>query len=362
MSKAVQLYPHEMSTALELRLTDFDDPMTGCAVEVREASSLSEDGENDSAGRVQGYDAFSSGTPWRKLTFRLTADLPDAELGRVLPATSSVETDTTLVVLMTCPSTKFRHGVRLARSKHGAWTGHATIQRADIKGVVMLRPQLVRATGIPTTEDLPFATKTGAVIAVGEPISIYVDVEPSGVGVFHSTVVLSWEDFANSEHAWRREHPDDVFHLEPYGGEPRLYLNSRYTQLREILESDAKRGPEAVLRDMTAALIAQPALLQLATVALTGLESDDDSGTVVVPSGWRGDLVASVLPRLYPEEASEEERLRRAAHEIREADGAASLMARLGSVVQEMVASYKTVEAAIRTYESTREREEVLDD
>jgi hypothetical protein len=312
--------------------------------------------------RIDGYDA-SGVSGWRKLSFRLTADLPTSELHEILPPTSSVDSDTAMVVLMTCASTKFRHGVRLKHAGNGTWAGTAAIQRDDVKGIVTLRPQLVRATGIPATEDLPFATTAGALVAVGDPISLYVDAEAGGGrALLQSTVMIAWEDFANSEHAWRREHPDDVFHLEPFGADPRLYLNSRYAQLRDIMESDAKRGPEAVLRDMTAAIIAQPALLQLATVAISGLELDEDSGSVDAPGGWRGDLLASVLPRLYPEEPSEEDRLQRAAHELRESDGAASLISRLGSVIQEMTASYKTIESAVRTYESARGREETLDD
>jgi hypothetical protein len=361
MSRAIQLFPYEVSTALELRLSDFDDPLAGRPVDVRALGASGNDDEDEPSTRVDGYDAFSSGDTWRKLTFRMTARLPIDELDRILPSTSSLETDTVMVVLMTCQATKFRHGVRLKRNKDGSWSGLAGIQRDDVKGTVSLRAQLLRSTGIPSSEELPFATKAGAVIAVGDTMTMYVDLEPGGAGLLHSTVPISWEDFTNSDHVWRREHPDDVFHLEPFGHEPHLYLNSRYTQLREIMDSDAKRGPEAVLRDMSAAMIAQPVLLQLATVAIAALEIDEDSGSVDVPSGWRGTVIGSVLPLLYPEVVSEEERTVRAAREIRESDGAASMLSRLGSVVQEMIASYKTVESAVRTFESTRDGEEGSD-
>ena len=354
MSKAVALYPYAVSGELELKLTDFDDPASERSVDVSELRFAASENNDEEAPRVMGYDVSSART-WRKLGFRIEAALADHELSRILPPTSSVENDARMVVLLTCTSTKFRHGVRLKHANGGRWSAVATIQREDVKGAVLLRPQLIRVTGIPASEELPFATSAGTTIAVGEPIYLHVDPQPSGGGILQSTVVISWEDFSNSDNAWRREHADDVFHLEPFLGEPRLYLNSRYAQLRDVMESTAKRGWEAVLRDMTAAMIAQPALFQLATVAISGLELDQDSGTVEAPSGWKHDLLASVLPRLYPEEPSEEDRLQRAALEIRESDGAASLMARLGSVIQEMTSSYKTLEAAVRIYESTRE-------
>jgi hypothetical protein len=218
----------------------------------------------------------------------------------------------------------------------------------------------VRTSGIPAEDEaLPYATAVGSVIATGASLTLFVDVQPRTT--LQSTVPMFWEDFANSEHPWRRGHADDVFHLEPFG-EPRLYLNSRYTQLREVLDSDAKRGPEAHLRDMAAALIALPVLLQLATSALMSLEREEDSGAVVAPGGWKSDLLASVLPRLYPEEAGEDARMRRAASDVRDPDGTASLLSRLGSVVQEMIASYKTIEAALRSHEGAREREEAWND
>jgi len=362
MSKAVQLYPHAVAATLDLRLRDFDDPATGRAIAAVEIRRSAEGDEESSSDQIAGYDV-SSVSEWRKLSFRVTAELSREELQRVLPPTSSFETDATMVVLMTCPSTKFRHGVRLRHLKDGIWSGTVAIQRDDVKGVITLRPQLARATGIPAADDLPFATSARSLVAVGEPVSLYVDVDTGGGrGLLQSTVMIAWEDFANSDHAWRREHSDDLFHVEPFGTEPRLYLNSRYAQLREIMESDAKRGSEAALRDMMAVMIAQPALLQLATAAITGLEVDEDSGSVEVPSGWRANLLASVLPRLYPEEPSPEDRLQRAAQEVRESDGAASLLARLGSVIQELTSSYKTVETALRTHEAARDREENLDD
>lgn len=359
MSKAVQLYPHAVSGGLHLRLSDFDDPVTGETVAVRDLGRSDAEEEEGLPASAKGYDASPANSrKWSKLTFKLTATLPTDDIAKIVPDTSDLSADTSLIVLLTCPSTKLRHGICLNHAERGLWTGYGVVQREDVRSIVWLRPQLLRVTGIPTDEALPYATKAGSMIAFGEGVPVYIDPTPR---LLNSTVVTMWEDFANSDDVWRREHPDDVFHLEPFV-DPRLYLNSRYSQLREVLESSAKRGPDAALRDLTATLIAQPVLTQLATASLAALEPDEDSNSVSVPNGWRGDLVASVLPRLYPEEVDEEERARRAAREIRDADGAASIQSRLGTVIQEMVASFRVVETAIRTYESAREREEVLND
>jgi hypothetical protein len=354
------LFPYAVSTALRFQLSDFDDPETGARVVVRtlggENTGSEEDGEqtNDPS-----YD-LTGNTTWSKLTFRISVDLLDAELRRILPSTSDVAADTSLVVLVTSSATRLRHGVRLSRDSSGRWTGHTTIQRDDVRGSVSFRPQLVRTTGIPASESLPYATKIGALIATGDTVTLYVDTIPK-IG-FNSSVEMEWEDFANSNEPWRREHPEDVFHLEPYGSLPRLWLNSRYGQLRDLLESNTKRGPEAVLRDIIADCIAQPVMLQLSFTSLAAIEIDQDSGSASAPSGWKGDLAATLLPGLYPEESSEADRLRRAAEEIREGEGMASLASRLGSVVQDMLASYKAVELAVRAFESGRESQEGTDD
>lgn len=359
MTKPVQLYPFPVATTLAMSLSDFDDPSTQQRIEPRERAGATDDDSGVSTNG-RGYDLSSSGSAWSRMVFRIIATLSVDDLERILPPTSSLVSDTALIVLIVCPGTKFRHSVRLAPSVRGSWSGHASIQRNDVKGVVTLRPQLVRMTGIPGDGEIPFAAKSGAVIAIGEPSVLYLD--SALTATLQSTVVTSWEDFANSNDAWRRAHVNDVYHLEPFGSEPRLYLNSRFSQLREIMESEAKRGHESAMRNVCAAMIALPVLLQLSIVALASLEHDEDSGTVRTPQGWRADLLTGLMSRIYPEEFSDDERYERAAVEMRESDSAASLIARLGSVVQEMVGTFNSVEEATRSFEAARELAEASND
>jgi len=355
MSRPVQLYPYAVSQGLILRLGEFDDPILGKPVDVVDLSRGRSDEEDGDAGRT--YGASAEGVNWSKLAFRITVEVPERELSEVLPPTSDVAQDTKLNVLITCPATKFRHGVQLRMTSRGLWTGHATIQRADLATAVLLQPQLIRTTSIPSEEELPYAKKAGTLIGFGVPVTLLLEPQRKSL---QSTVAVLWEDFGNSDNPWRRERIEDVYHLEPFS-EPRLYLNSRYSQLREIMESTAKQGPEAALRDMAAALIAQPVLLQLATAAVAGMELDEDSGSVTMPVGWRKDLLDSLLPRLYPEEADDDLRARRAVAEARDPDGVLNFASRLGSAIQETTASYRTIESAIRAYESMRAQEELID-
>src|SRR5436309_2239267 len=95
----------------------------------------------------------------------------------------------------------------------------------------------------PTQQDLDLswimrgpgtATYRAAVIAEGRDVVMIVDHHdrpPEG------TVQIKWENFSDSPNSWRRDHASDVFHLEPYGVKPTLFLNSRYQALRAVLHS-----------------------------------------------------------------------------------------------------------------------------
>jgi hypothetical protein len=352
MAKGIQIFPYPISTRLETVLKDFDDPVTGKPITLRRSS-------DDAVDRGDDFTSFYdiTDTGWRKLTFRAVVTLGHGELQRVLPATSDLARDVKLTVAVTCPTTKYRHGFVLTHGKDGAWSGYITLQSTDVDGRIFLRATLARGTEIPPSSQTPFAHRLGAVIGLGETITIYLKRRDSS---FQGAIPITWEDFANSENEWRRTHAEDVYHLEPYS-DASLYLNSRYSQLREILDSTAKRGQEATLRDLTGVMIAQPVLLQLTLSALGAVELDDETGDTSLPAGWRGDLLQSVLPRVYPDVGDSEDRLRRAAQDLRESGGMASLISRLGSAVQETVANYKVVENAIRSYEGSRSREEGLD-
>ena len=143
--------------------------------------------------------------------------------------------------------------------------------------------------------------------------------------------------------------------MEPYSDRPRLFLNARYSELREILNSEAAKGGEAAVRDLTAALIADSVWVQLAVVAASAVttgESDDSVG--VAGAEWKRQLLENLSPGLYPDEPSAQERMRRLAADLQEGTGAASLVSRIGTLVQDMIATHRVIEAAVRAHEGLR--------
>src|SRR6267143_405859 len=193
---AVRILPFPSSEGLVLSLTNFDDPSEG-----REITPV-DGGMSGGTELVSSYDLVTD-PPWKKLTMRITAKLPTSELERVVPEACDRTRDLVLVVSVACPATKYRHGIALTPGSDGTWSGLLTLVRADLSGVLILKPSLTLASGTPE----PPARRQldrGTVVARGQPVRLIIDGHAQqNVGAL---VVTLWEDFSASESIWRREH------------------------------------------------------------------------------------------------------------------------------------------------------------
>jgi hypothetical protein len=351
MSTAVPLYPHRVTQQVELTLSEFDDPLSDESVRV---SGPPEGQAGAEAMGPRVYSLASAVDTWKRLSFKIEARLPPAQLEWVLPPGVKPSQATRLIALLTCPTTKVRRGIQLKYSPSGIWRGEAIISRGDVAHRVFLLPQLLLTVDLDGSKNGTFASKRAALIGTGERVRI--ELKPSAAS-FISSVEVYWEDFESSQNQWRRAHADDVFHLSIEEG-PVVYLNSRYHELRDILESTAKRGPQAAQRELTAALIAHPVLVQLSSIALLAVEFDEISQTASAPGGWRGELLETLLPELYPGLPSIEAGIRRVAEDTRDSFALAEVLSRLGTCVQRMISTHQAIETAIRAFEATRNERE----
>lgn len=278
-----------------------------------------------------------------------------SDLKALMPASSDPAKDTMLVVSLQCPSTKLRLAVVLELVGEGRWRGVVDITRESVKSSVRIQPRLVRKTTLPGAEsgESRVARNRGEILADGRDLLIAVDPKPSSE---NQGPAIIWEDFRQSPNPWRKEHASDIFHLEPYGAKPRLYLNRRYTKLKAALHSRGSRGTDAILRHLASGMIAQAVWIQLFTAAVGGVVYDVDSGSVEAPQEpWKTDILQNFLPRLFPETA-EAERIARARKALDSPDEAEVLMSLVGTASQETVASFKLIEAAVRAAEQIEEQ------
>jgi len=350
MPTAIKLDPHPVSKALALEIADFWDP--------------SQEGVELEAERVSSEDGDGIGTTvyltnpdvrWGQLRIQLDAHLPVAELERVLPKTSSWKEDVLLLVSVQCAAGKFRRAARLEPTSPGRWRGDVLIRRDEVRDNVRLVARLVRATEIVGDDELArrYGAYQGAVIAEA-PVAVFVFEEkrrPEGA------LRIRWQDFRTSTNHWRNQHPADVFHLDPQGERPTLWLNERYEQLRAALKSRGERGGDAVIRHLANAIIAQTVWVQLFVVALADVEMGEDEGVIEQPGDpWKQAVLRKLLPRVFPEIPGDD-RIGQAAMQLRSGELIGNLVSRLGTAVQDLVGTDTLIQKAIRAAE-TRGRSE----
>jgi len=340
------LYPYETSYDLQLRPYDPFDP-------TRENVSFGwlDRGED---GDVQKMD-LTGRSDWRKLTIQLDANLPGSEMKSVLTSISEWQDDTSLLVSVRCAATKFRRVVELTPGAPYTWSGDVTIRRGDVRSTVELVPLLVRATGIPTSEGTPLegrAAQASSVIATGRALRLSID--PTNRSI-RGALDIKWDAFAESDDPWRNQHRRDLFFLDPHGEEPCLWLNSSYYELKAMLDGKSTKGVDAALRHLTNGSIAQAVWMQLfMTAAGSTMETMEDEDPIPV-EGWKKDVLTKFLPRLFPDEQTDEDRVQRLREMFGSPDQMATLMSLLGTAVQEIVDTGSLFEDAVRAVEEVEQ-------
>lgn len=339
MSTTLRFNPYEVSKDLELNVTGFTVGEAGEAAEF----PLVTPGDN---ALEQVYDATL--TPWNAVSVRVQATIPARALGEVLPATTDPEADTLMLVTVHCPRTKLRYGVQLTPQGVGRWAGSIGLRKADVAGVVRLVPRLVRRTASLGSRSADGkATKKHAIIAEAKPIQIRVDsseVQRSG-----GELQVSWEDFRASTNSWRRDHSNDVYAMDFNGAQPILWLNARYSKLREVYHNKAADGPEAILRPLLLQVVSQGVLHQLFVAAMSSVTSQGDGEGNALPQDWRGQLLRRLLSRMYPNSSE--------THGVEQllegwsSEGAGYVATLLGSAIQGDQGLHQDVERAIRAAE-----------
>jgi hypothetical protein len=350
MPTTVLLYPHAVSRLLEFRILDPWDP----AQEGLEFGKWFKPEARDES--LLTIDLSREDVPaWRSLHLTLEANLPIAELTRILPEGSSTKDNTILLVSIHCPATMLRQVVVLGFVADGRWRGDVTLRKNDVRGTVRFRCRLVRRTGIPDTaedEGAPVARHRAAIVAEApRDLSLVVDESHRPIG---GPLRIRWEDFRRSDNSWRHDHPADVFHLEPYGSEPTLWLNARYEKLRAALHSRTAYGADAAVRYLGNALLAQTAWVQLFIASLASATKDETLDAVEFPpEAWKRGVLNKFLPRMFPE-MPDSDRLAHAFDELTSPDQVGSVVSLLGTAAQDVMATYRQVESAIRAAEHSR--------
>ena len=334
MSKAETIYPYERTDAVQLYLGSFRDASTDKAIE-----GVQFEGQEYGAMRVFLPEAES-------ILDTLRVDVTIVVAGETITALlhdDEVPEETISATLsLVCASTKLRQAFRLAWDEGNRhWTGTIELQRADLRGLAVLRPLLVRTTDA-TTEQPGRADFAGAIIGEGSSAQVIVD---RSAKVYRSDFGYSWFDFAKKDHDWLKHRGSDVYYLEA-GEAPHVYLNLGWPFLQPILDS-ADGAPEAVaLRQCFGAMIRHGVWQQLLITAIASIRENEE-GWTVLGEPWRADLAAQVGKALYPKD-TEQGQLERLHAALTDVADVGQLLARIGSLTHDYSDAGKLLEKAMK--------------
>ncbi len=341
MPQTQRLYPYNFSSGLHLRLADPYDP--------------SDESHMFSWGRAAtgGDDAESfdlrADREWKSLHVELEAHLSEEELGRLLPKGSALERETALVVSVRCPTTKYRHAVKLTPSAGGVWKGDLLLARRDLRSRVELQPRLIRTSTLPSAPE-ELASHVFAIVAEGRPVRLFLDDVDRPI---RGTVRVMWEDFRSSTNEWKKRHHNDLYFLEISDEMPILWLNERHVSLRAVLHDKSRKGINAGLQELMNGWLAEVVWLQLFTSSVGAIHFEPEVDEVVAPLGWRRDVLKAFVAKMYPDLQDETAWLRKLAELWRSPDEVGDLTSRAATVVQTIVRSQQRFTASLRAVEES---------
>lgn len=338
MPATKRLYPYRVTHNLHLRPYDPHDPTHPD----REFGFLDRGGKD---AEFRKFD-LTGRDDWKSINLQLEANLSQGDIHDILPEHSDWRTETSLIVSIRCATTKLRRAVELEPGEPFSWHGDITLHRSEVRSVVELHPTLTRRTRLP--EPAPErASLAGSVIATGLAVLIHIDETDRPV---RGALNVEWEDFSESEDTWRKENKSKLFDFDHGGDEPTLWLNSWYPEFKATLDKTDSKGVDAALRHVLNAMLAQTTWMQLFLTAAGQLSASSD----LVGSnleGWEEDVLSNFLPKLFPDEQTEEERRERVAEMMRSTDQMGALMAKVGAAAQDVVGTPDLFQKAIRAIE-----------
>ncbi|HMI91186.1 MAG TPA: hypothetical protein VK509_07470 [Polyangiales bacterium] len=255
--------------------------------------------EPQSEPRVLALDA----EPWRRARVHYRVSVPERTLKAVLPPSDRASRPAALLLIMRCPSTRLRRGLRIALAPRGghAIDGALVIERDECEGTLELMPYLVRETaGGPAPG---YARRPGERLASARPWLLRVHAAPSISGKFLDVRYRSFK-----EDALLASFQDNVYRLECDQDAPVLWINADHDKLSAVLDERATTGKKARLRDVFYDLVAQGVWSQLFVRAVSDLDESEEQAESTY--GWQDGVLREVLPFMFPASPSHAERVR----------------------------------------------------
>ncbi|MFO0448479.1 MAG: hypothetical protein ACK52I_07410 [Pseudomonadota bacterium] len=279
---------------------------------------------------------------WTTLTLKLSVRIDPGSLAAALQDGESVPESLRVLAALEARAAKVRRAVQL-KHHDGKWNGEIRLERTELAGSGMITLRVARRSN--SSISLPgVAAFRGAIIGESRPIALYFD---DWEKPYNGPIKYRWEKFRESQDPWIRSRKGDLFLVDP-GSVPTVYLNLDIPELQAVLESKARRGAVAVLRDSTATTIAVGVWQQLVIAAVLGAVEASGSGEPpVVPPDWRGAVLSASLRFLYPDDVPADA-LAKFSREFEDEAQRMMLVARLASTAQGLAGASRVFESSAK--------------
>lgn len=317
--------PHTIADGLTIQPMEFKDLDTG-----EKASFPSiELGDGDVR---QAYDLGSG--DWTRLEVSFKVTDTGRSLSALLQPGESVDAAISAILSVHCSATMARFVKPLVRSGD-TWDGTVTLDRRTVRGVVVIRPLLYRASPELSEPRAGRANYFGALIGEGQSVDLRVD--PS-TNPFDGGLDVRWEDFRASHDSWRRSHDGDLYAMT-FDPEPTVWLNSRHEAIHSLLHDVGATGTAVVIKSSVFSVIKEGIWSSLLHAAVYSVERDPETEELVIPDGWQSTTLEMVLPHMYPELGSMEARLDEMYASLEARTSATDIEVRLRTAVQALSSS-----------------------
>ncbi|MEV0290991.1 hypothetical protein AB0H36_43260 [Kribbella sp. NPDC050820] len=253
-----------------------------------------------------------------------------------------------VVLTLHCGPTNLRATVALEPSGgegSGQWTGSLVLPRMVIRD-----RGSIYATITGTVDDVPHRW-------LGRSREVSVDLHPPRIPeITGGQVPVIWRDFSKADEGQNPIDPslhDEMSFVDmslPEG--PVIYLNERVPGLRRLLDMRTGRTrSERAVRETALDLVATPAIVSMANVALAAAGPSEDGGEAQWPDGdWQRDVLRSILPLMYPDREPDAA-LAAAVRALTSGEDAQDVQSRLLGAASRLVKVTQHVRAVIKTLE-----------
>lgn len=267
---------------------------------------------------------------WQKAMLTIKASITLDEQDALLHAGEELGNSVSAMLTAVCPSTRMRSSVELiSATSPGEWSGTLTLESKDYDNSVDLLVHLVRSSEAGGSAPQR-ARRLGARLASAKPWKVHLTERSRIPG---RSLPIEWCNFRVSTDQRLSCRPESFYFLDLTDG-PKLLLNEEINEdVRQVLNSNAKVGRPAAIREILFNLLEQVIWISLATSSFYSVKREGDEFEPELD--WQRAVAVRFARELFPD-MTDGTGLQRIAECVREPSLTSPLVESLAAAVEKM--------------------------